>query len=187
MNRTLFALAALLTASIVSSPLVVSSFAQPQKKKPVKAATTPIVANPKQENQFVTVDEFVKGVRAPRTAVSVEGYAVSGNRTADGGLRVVVVDSIDHVLSPTDADNLGKGGAKGTVPAGSLAKHPGWQWSAKGMQRFGMYAANGAGRAQKQMHDVVAKVRLTGFATGRAINPVTKIEFQDESGEWKTL
>lgn len=174
--------AAMLVATLFISPLQ----AAPHKKKPAKTTTT-ISANPRQENQFVTVDEFVHGKRAPKTAVSVEGYAVSAYKAADGSLRMVLVDSIDHVLSPTDADNFGKGGAPATAPASILGKHPAWAWTAKGMQRFGMYAANGAGRAQKQMHDIVAKVRVTGFATGRVISPVTKIEYQDDNGEWKTL
>ena len=184
MNRILFAAPAQIAIALISIPLS----AQPQKKRPPKPAVAgPPIARPKQENQFVTVDEFVRGARAPRTPVSVEGYAVTGGKMSDGSLRIVVVDSIDHVLSPTDADNFGKGGAQSTVPAAILARHPAWAWTTKGMQRLAMYSANNAGRAQTQMHDVVTKVRLTGFATGKAINPVTKIEFQDENGEWRAL
>jgi len=184
MNRILWAVPALIAAAAFTY----SQPAHSQSKKKTKAtAPAAPIANPKQENQFVTVDEFVKGKRAPKTPVSVEGYAVAGNRLMDGGLHIVVVDSIDHVLSPTDADNFGRGGAHGTITPSLLAKHASWQWTPKGMQRFGMYTANGAGKAQKMMHDTVAKVRLTGFATGRAINPVTKVEYQDDSGEWKTL
>jgi hypothetical protein len=100
---------------------------------------------------------------------------------------MVIVDSIDHVLSPTDADNFGKGGAAAIAPASIFSKHPAWAWTPKGMQRLSMYAANGVGRAQRQMHDIVPKVRITGFATGRLISPLTKIEYQDDNGEWKTL
>jgi len=181
---------ALIVASAASLVLFAAQpiAAMPHSKKHAKpAAAAAIVANPRQENQFVTVDEFVKGKRAPKTAVSVEGYAVTEGRAADGSLRLVVVDSIDHVLSPTDADNFGKGGAVATIPASLLAKHPSWAWTPKGMQRFAMYAATPAGRAAKQMHDIVTKVRVTGFATGRAISPATKIEYQDDNGEWKTL
>lgn len=175
--------ASLVAAAVVSAP----TFASPQKKKSAKSAGATIAANPRQENQFVTVDEFVKGKRAPRTAVSVEGYAVSGYKAADGSLHLIVVDSIDHVLSPMDADNFGRAGAHATVPASMLAKHPAWAWSAKGSQRFGMYAANPKGHAVRPLHDIVPKVRVTGFAIGRAISPVTKVEYQDDNGDWKNL
>lgn len=184
MNR--FAAITAVTAVLITA-LPATILAAPQKKKSAKAAPAPLAANPRQENQFVTTDEFVKGKRAPKTAVSVEGYAVSGYRAADGSLRLTLVDSIDHVLSPTDANNFGRGGAVATVPASLLKKHPSWAWSAKGTQRFGMYAANAQGRAVKQLHDIVPKVRLTGFATGKTISPVTKIEYQDDNGDWKAL
>ena len=180
MNRSVVC-AALVAVSGAALPMNAAA----QKKMPAKAVAA-VVARPQQHNQFVTVDEFVKSKRAPKTAVSVEGYAVSGFRAADGSLRLTLVDSVDHVLSPADADNFGRAGAAATVPA-AMAKKPAIAWTPKGLQRFGMYAANGAGRAQKQMHDIVPKVRLTGFATGRSISPVTRVEYQDDSGEWKAL
>src|SRR5207248_236773 len=159
-------------------------FAASAQKRHKPAPSREMVAHVKQENQFVTVDEFVKGRRAPRTPVSVEGYAVMAGRSADGSVRVVVVDSVDHVLSVKDADAFGRGGAEGVVPGSAVARHPSWAWTGKGMQRFAMYAATGTGHAQRQLHDTVAKVRLTGFATGRVISPVTKVEFEDENGNW---
>jgi hypothetical protein len=183
MIRTTLAVAIVAATAITMSP----ASATPQKKRPAKAAAAVAAAHPRQENQFVTVDEFVKGRRAPKTAVSVEGYAVSAYKAADGSLRLTLVDSIDHVLSATDADNFGKGGASATIPAPALAKNPRLAWTAKGMQRFGMYAANVSGRAQKQLHDIVAKIRVTGYATGRVITPVTNVEYQDDNGDWKAL
>lgn len=174
----LVASALFLTTAALAAPAL-------QKGKPVKAAPSMAGATPKQENQFVTVDEFVHGKRAAHTAVSVEGYAVLGYRAGDGSLHLMVVDSVDHVLSPQDADNFGKTGATVIVPASITARRPGLAWSAKGMMKHAMYT--GSGHAQKALHDVVAKVRVTGFATGKTISPATKVEFQDDNGNWKTL
>jgi len=182
MKRSLCAAGALLIA------VAALTAAQPQKgKKPETPSAKGVAARPKQHNQFVTVDEFARSRRAPRIAVSVEGYVVLGYRAPDGGLRLCLTDSVDHVLNTRDADSSAVGGAVGIVTPAALKKHPRWAWTARGIQRFVMYT--GAGRAQRPMHDVVAKMRLTGWtAPGRArINPVTKIEFQDENGEWKAL
>jgi hypothetical protein len=176
----------LAASALFMTTAALSVYAAPalQKGKPAKPAVSPAGARPKQENQFVTVDEFVQGRRSPRTAVSVEGYAVVGYRAADGSLRLQVVDSVDHVLNTKEADQAGQAGASVVVPAG-VAKRPGLAWSAKGAQKFVMYT--GAGHAQRPLHDIVAKVRVTGFATGKTISPATKVEVQDESGNWKTL
>ena len=55
-----------------------------------------------------------------------------------------------------------------------------------GMRKLAMYT--GPGVAQTALHDTVAKIRVTGWA-GKAgtINPATKVEFQDDNGDWKTL
>jgi len=182
MKRSLWAASALLVAT---APF---ALAAPQKSHKTSTKTAPAkeaAVTPKQENQFVTVDEFVKSKKAPHTAVSVEGYAVVGYSVA-GGEKIFVVDSIDHVLSPTDANNFAKGGAAGTIPSSAISKHPSWGMSAKGLHKVLMYT--GAGTAQKVLHDTPAKVRITGWtAGGKAISPVMKVEYQDENGEWKNL
>ena len=46
----------------------------------------------------------------------------------------------------------------------------------------------GPGSATKNLHDVVEKMRFTGWTTGgRATINVTKIEFMDANGDWKVL
>jgi hypothetical protein len=180
MRHFALAASALFMTTAATAVLAAPAF---QKSKPPKVAS-PVKASPKQENQFVTVDEFVRGRRAPRTAVSVEGYAVLGYRAPDGSLRLSVVDSVDHVLNTKDADLAGQGGAAVVVPA-SVAKRPSLAWSAKGAQKFVMFT--GAGRAQRALHDIVGKLRVTGFATGKTISPATKVEIQDDSGNWKPL
>lgn len=173
---------ALIAAALVLFASV--SSASPQKRRhahPAAKAESPVT--PKQENQFVTVEEFVKGKRAAGTPVSVEGYAVIGMKIGSG-VKLVIVDSVDHVLSAADANKFGAGGAAATIAAGAVAKHPNWGMTAKGMNRFAMFT--GAGSAQKQLHDTVAKVRVTGRATGRSIS-VTGMEYTDDNGDWKKL
>lgn len=171
-----------------ASPLLAQKRAHKAPHKAVKAATAAPVASvtPKQENQFVTVEEFVKAKRPPRTAVSVEGYAVLGYRSADGSESLALVDSVDHVLNARDANGQAAAGARATIPASVLKRHPSAGWSAKGLERVLMYT--GAGQAQKPLHDTVAKVRVTGLTAGGAkISPATKLEYQDDNGDWKTL
>lgn len=182
MKRSLWIAGALLLAA---SALAVPPMQKARRPKTPPARET--VARPKQQNQFVTVEEFRRSGRPPKTAVSVEGYFVLGYRAADGGLRLMLTDSVDHVLSAQDADRSAASSAVSVVPSAALKRHPRWAWSAKGMQRFVMYI--GPGRAQRLVQDIVAKMRVTGWtAPGRAIiNPVTQIEFQDANGEWKTL
>jgi len=187
MLRTMYSAAtvAALTAVALLPALAVRQHAAQHAKKPTPPAPDP-VANVKQQNQFVTVDEFTKQALPQHTPVSIEGYMVVGFRTSDGSEMLDVVDSVDHVLSPTDADNFARGGAKGMLPARMALKHPSMGWSVKGMERFVMYT--GEGHAQKPLHDTVAKVRVTGFAAGKAvIRPITKVEYADENGDWKTL
>src|SRR2546421_435963 len=66
--------------------------------KPVKTAAVKS-ATPREENKFVTVEEFVHAKRGAGSAVSVEGYEVIVFPTGDGGLHLSIVDSVDHVLS----------------------------------------------------------------------------------------
>jgi hypothetical protein len=143
-------------------------------------------ARPKQENQFICVEDFKTARRAPRTAVSVEGYLVTCFHQPDGGYRAALVDSVDHVLSARDATAFGRAGASVTIPARFVRSKGRLAWSAKGIQTWVMYT--GQGTAQRMLHDVIPKVRLTGWTAGGAsISPVTGFEYADESGEWKKL
>src|SRR5690349_12426214 len=122
--------AALIAASAIGSD------AQNNKHKKLKPSPAPAAgrtAQPKEENKFVTVEEFVKAHRGPGTAVSIEGYEVIAYPTSDGGLRLSIVDSVDHVLTAKDAVSFAQGGAAATIPAGTLRAHPHWSWSSKGM------------------------------------------------------
>lgn len=145
------------------------------------------VARPKDENQFICVEDFRGARRAPRTAVSVEGYLVTCFRQSDGSYRAGLVDSVDHVLSAKDANAFARAGATVTIPARLVRSKSRLAWTSKGIQTWVMYT--GPGTAQKMLHDVVPKVRLTGWtAAGKAtINPVTGFEYTDDRGEWKKL
>ncbi len=171
-------------ALVILSCAIVDSWAQrkPVKKPARPAATRP--AMPKQENQFVTVDEYIRARKPAGTAVSIEGYAALGYRAADGSVRLYVVDSVDHILSARDADGAAASGAAAVIPAGAIRVHPAWGWSPKGSMRIPMFTGNGA--AQRQLRDVAPKIRLTGWtASGRAtISPVTKVEITNENGEY---
>ena len=176
-HRPALAFAIILVAVAAIAP----AQAQRRHHKPAPKAEAPVT--PKQENQFVTVEEFVRAHRGGGTPVSVEGYAVYAIKSGSG-VKLALVDSVDHVLSASDANKFAAGGASATIPAGAVAKHPSWGMTAKGLARFAMYT--GAGSAQKSLHDTVAKVRLTGRASGRSIN-VTGVEYQDDNGDWKKL
>jgi hypothetical protein len=176
-----------LAASMFLAVALNVGFAAPQrnsKRKPPKvSAKVEAPVTPRQENQFVTVEEFVKARRAPGTAVSVEGYVVIGVKSGSN-LKLDVVDSVDHVLNASDANKFAAGGASATIPGGAISKHPSWGLSVKGMQRFTMYT--GPGMAQRQLHDIVPKVRITGRARGKSIT-VTGVEYADDNGDWKKL
>lgn len=150
------------------------------------AASLP-VASPKPPQQFVTVDEFVKARCAYRTPVSVEGYAVFGYKESTGSLLLTVIDSVDHVLNADDAIKMSAGAPTAILPSQYQKAYPGWAWDTKAMKKYTMYA--GAGRPQTELHDVIEKLRLTGWvgASRLTINPVSKIEFMDPDGNWKVL
>jgi hypothetical protein len=173
--------AALLVA--FAAPLVSAAPKQPKKKPARVAVKAAPELKAKTENQFVTVEDFLRARRANGTPVSVEGYAVVGTKTASG-VKLALVDSVDHVLNASDANKFAAGGATALIPASSIAKRATWGMIPKGMTRFAMYT--GAGKAQKELHDIVPKVRITGRAAARTIN-VTGVEFADDNGEWKKL
>jgi hypothetical protein len=166
-----------------------SSVALSQRGKRARSTrpTVSLAANPQPHNQFVTVEEFIRSKRAPRMAVSVEGYIVVGYRLPNGSLRLSLTDSVDKVLSAEDANALMRTGATCVVPASEVKKSARRGWTQQGMQRFVLYT--GPGMAKTALHDVVEKMRLTGWtAKGRAtIDPVTNIEYMDENGEWRSL
>ena len=180
MKPVLWSAAALMIVSFAAGGS--SAQRKPVKKTSSTAATRP--AMPKQENQFVTVDEFLRARRPAGTAVSIEGYAALGYRAADGSVRLHVLDSVDHILSARDADGAAASGATAVIPAGGIRLNPAWGWSPKGAMRIPMFTGNGS--AQRQLRDVAPKIRLTGWvASGRAtISPVTKVEITNENGEY---
>ncbi len=168
--------------------VAVSATAQRKSRRSAsKGSAVGQVAKPKAENQFICVEDFKGAKRAPKVAVSVEGYIVTGFRLPDGSYRLKLVDSVDHVLNAKDAEAFARGGASVSVP-GSLVRSKGrLAWTVKGMKTWVMYT--GPGTAEKQLHDVVPKVRITGStAPGRAvIRPVTGFEYMDDSGDWKKV
>jgi hypothetical protein len=185
MKRILFAAALLVAAGAVPATAAPGKTAKSKKGTPKLAVALVKTATPKQENQFVTVEEFIKAKRAPKTAVSIEGYAVVGYAIPGGGSQLTVVDGVDHVLSATDAMNFAKAGAICSVPGSLVVKHPAWGSTAKGLQKVLMYT--GPGKAQKMLHDTPTKVRVTGWAeAGRNVS-VTKVEYADDNGDWKVL
>ena len=155
--------------------------------KPVVTKVSPSKgAWPKEENKFITVEEFRHAKRGAGSAVSVEGYEVIVFPTGDGGLHLSIVDSVDHVLSASDANAFAQGGCVGLVSRSAIQGHPRWSWTSGSMKKFAMYT--GPGSATKNLHDVVEKMRFTGWTTGgRATINVTKIEFMDANGDWKVL
>ena len=178
MKLVLSSAAGLCALSILAGP----SIAQKKPAKPSSAAGRQ--AYPKQENQFVVVDEFVKSHRPAGTAVSLEGYAVLAYRAGDGGVRVYIVDSVDHVLNAKDANGEAAAGAAAVIPASAIRSNASWN---KGWMKLPMFT--GSGTAQRQLRDVAPRIRVTGWtASGRAtISPVTKIEVTNENGEFGSL
>lgn len=183
MKRTAIA-ALVLTLSLATTTVALS---QRGKRAQSAHTTRATAAKPQPHNQFVTVEEFVRSKRAPRTAVSVEGYIVVGCRLPNGSLRLSLTDSVDKVLCADDANALMRTGATCVVPVAEVKKSARRGWTKQGLQKYVLYT--GPGMAKTALHDVVEKMRITGWtAKGRAsINPVTSIEYMDENGEWKSL
>lgn len=177
-------LALVLTLSLATTTVALSQRGKRTRSTHMPKATA---AKPQLHNQFVTVEEFIRSQRAPRTPVSVEGYIVVGCLLPNGSLRLSLTDSVDKVLSAEDANALMQTGATCVVPVSEVKKSVQRGWTRQGMQRFVLYT--GPGRAKTALHDVVEKMRITGWtAKGRAtIDPVTDIEYMDENGEWKSL
>ena len=154
-------------------------------KKAPAAAYRP--AQAKQQNQFVTVDEFV-GARIPAgVGVSVEGYAALGFRAPDGGIRLYIVDSVDHILSPADANASAKSAAVAVFTPAVLRANPAWGWTARGSKKVPMYTGNGS--AQTKLRDVAPRIRVTGWTSaGRAtISPATRLEVTNDDGAFVVL
>src|SRR5687768_4432027 len=139
MKPVLWSAAALMFVSFAAGG---SAQRKPVKKTSSVAATR--AAMPKQENQFVTVDEFIRARRPAGTAVSIEGYAALGYRAADGSVRLHVLDSVDHILSARDADSAAASGAAAVIPAAGIRLHPSWSWTPKGAMRLPMFTGNGS-------------------------------------------
>ena len=155
-----------------------------QKKHTTKGATTktPPIATPKQENQFVTVEEFVKLKKELKTTVSVEGYAAEAFGTT-AVVKLMLVDSVDHVLSTTDADKFSRAGVSCTINTKSKAT---WAMTTKGLYKILMYT--GKTHAEKPVNDSPAKIRITGQTAGKGIiSPVTKVEYQNMNGDFVPL
>jgi hypothetical protein len=150
--------------------------AQKKSKAPAKAAAKAPVVAPKEQNKFVTVEEFARANRPLKTVVSVEGYAVTAYPSG-GVTRLVLLDSVDHVLSAADANKFARGGVSVAASQAAVAKK---------MARIAMFTGNGI--AQKKLNDTPAKMRVTGWVNGKsAIGPTVKVEAMDDNGEWKTL
>ena len=170
---------------LLFSAAVGTSTAQRKPAKKVSSISATRAAMPKQENQFVTVDEFLHARRPAGTAVSIEGYAALGYRAPDGAVRLYVLDSVDHILNAKDANANTSSAAVAVIPAAVIRANPAWGWTSRGAMRIPMFTGNGM--AQRQLRDVAPKVRLTGWASGRTISPVTKVEITNENGEYVRL
>lgn len=150
-----------------------------QAKKPAASA-------PKPHNRFVTVLEFRQAKRPAGTLVSIEGYFVSVLKDGRNRAACALVDSTDQVLSALDAVACAKGGVLCTVELGGKSK-PRWVMTRKGLLSLAMYT--GASSPTTFLQDTPPKLRVQGI-TGKGrpgLQAVTKIEYQDASGEWKSL
>jgi len=148
-----------------------------QAKKPANPAPQPY-------NRFVTVSEFRAAKRAPGTNVSVEGYIVSGLKVGRSSARLYLVDSTDKVLSARDAEAAVRSATACTIGLGGKSR-PRWVMTRAGLLKLVMYT--GAKQATTCIQDVPPKVRVQGNTgkTRGTLSAVTRIEFQDDDGEWR--
>lgn len=149
-----------------------------------RAATKQTTVRP--HNSFVTVDEFVRSRRPAGTPVRVEGYFVTVLKTSGNSATCGLVDTTDKVLSASDAAATARAGAACTVPLGGKGKGR-WVMTRKGLLSLAMYS--GSSKPTTFVQDTPPKVRVTGITgKGRAtIVNVSRIEYQDENGEWKNF
>lgn len=174
----------LLAGLVLVASLPLAAQSRKSAATPTKTAK-PAVVHP--HNRFITVDEFHRAKRKPASFVSIEGYAVLGYRLSDGTVRLAMVDSVDHVLSATDANKFAAAGAFCSVRAAAVKKNPKLAFPGKYLRKMVMYT--GPGIARICLHDVVTKLRVTGSVSkARAtLDPVAQVEFMDDNGDWKTL
>jgi hypothetical protein len=172
-------------ALAVGIVVLVGAGASAQKsRRAVVTAVKPSAAKP--ENTFGTIDEFIAARKPARTVVTIEGYTVVGFAATDGTVRGVLLDSVDRVLSASEADSFGRRGARFAIPASLTKSRPRTAFKPKGFRDLCMYT--GRGHAEKLLKDVISKVRVTGTVLSLGfISPVTKVEYQDDNGDWKTL
>jgi hypothetical protein len=163
---------------------VTAAVAARPKPKPAKPAPPKV---PQQYNQFVTVHEFQLSERNCGTLVSIEGYFVTGYRAASGTLLLFLTDSVDHVLTTDDAKKYEQHAALMTFRARDVPRTGARAWNRKGMMQYVMYT--GTEKPKILLHDVVEKVRVTGPVgpIQGGVCPVTRIEYMDMNGYWKTL
>lgn len=143
-------------------------------------------ATPKSQNQFVTVHEFQVGKRAAGTLVSVEGYFVTGYRGDGGSVRLYLTDSVDHVINKEDALKYEQKAAGATAGSGWVSGSSARSWTRKGLMKYVMFT--GPGHPATELHDVIEKVRVTGSAGSHGtISSISRVEYTDMNGFWKTL
>ncbi len=144
-------------------------------------------AAPQFHNQFITVNEFVLAGRTPKTPVSVEGYIVLDVPKPSGSQFLYITDSVDKVLNADDANKAVKRAALMVLPTPLVKANYRFTWNAKNMQKLAMFT--GRDQAEKQLNDVIAKVRITGIV-GKypgIVEPVHQVEMMDDNGDWKKL
>lgn len=175
--------AAALAVAIATVPLTATA----QKSKRSSAASASAsVRPPSPANRFVTVVEFQRANRPANTNVSVEGYIVLTEKAGRQAARLSLVDSTDKVLNAQDATKTARTGAPCSVAVGSKQR-PGWDLTAKGLNRLTMYSQTG--RLCVPVNDSPPKVRIQGSVgtDKKSIAKVTRIEYHDDYGEWREL
>jgi len=161
-----------------------SSHAQSSKKK--KKTATPVaqvkVPAVKDAYQFITVGELIASKAKANTLVSVEGYFVEG--FDEGGQhRLILVDSVDRVISTSDAD---KAVGRGVVCFANPKDHSTWTMTKNRIGGLVMYT--GKKSAERLLTEIPPKVRITGTKAGqKQLQPILKIEYMDDNGYFKAL